>query len=255
VNPGFYCHIGLSSGIRHLWNSVVENVKTIELLIGIDGLPLFNSCPGEVWPIMASIVNRPSIFKKVWPVGIYYGKKKPADCRDFLKQFVEEALDLTTNGILTSGQKIFVTIKGFVCDAPTKAFILGIKSHTGYSSCTRCKQAGTWEYNKVVFTELDWQARANEEFLKRLDEDYCIGHTNLQLLPNIDFVYSFPIDYMHLACLCVTKTLLSIWNFARPPLKLSSHVLSSISSTLTSFRSSIPNEFCRKPRGVDEMKR
>lgn len=135
---------------------------------------------------MASIVNLPSIVKKVWPVGVYYGKKKPSDCREYFKQFVEEAVELITNGIFIDGKKLFVSIQGFVCDTPAKAFILGIKSHTGYSSCTRCKQTGSWEFNKVIFSKLHSQARTNGDFLERLDEDYNTGHTNLHILPKME---------------------------------------------------------------------
>lgn len=255
VNPGQYCHMGLSAGIKNLWKHLVEKVSQIDLAIGIDGLPLFKSGPGEVWPIMASIVNVPSLINKVFPIGIYYGKKKPADCRQFLKMFVEEAATLCTDGILINGQNISVSIKAFLCDAPAKSYILGVKGHTGYSSCTKCKQTGVWENNKVIFTEFNSLPRTHEEFLIQADEDFHVGTTNLHLLPNIDFIKSFPLDYMHLICLGVTRTLMYTWKFAPPPLKLPSNILNSISSALISFQNSIPSEFCRKPRGLDEVKR
>lgn len=60
---------------------------------------------------------------------------------------------------------------------------------------------------------------------------------------------------MHLICLGVTRTLVYIWKYAPPPLKLPPRILSSISSALTSFQSSIPKEFCKKPRSLDNVKR
>lgn len=172
-----------------------------------------------------------------------------------MQPFVDEAVDLTSNGIIINDQQIPVSIKGFVCDAPAKAFILGVKNHNGYSSCTRCKQAGVWEHNKVLFPSLKVPPRTHEEFLNRADRDYQIGLSNLHLIPNIDFVTSFPLDYMHLICLGVTRTLMGIWIAASPPLKLPSRVLESISIALESFQSSIPVEFCRVPRGLKEVKR
>lgn len=50
-------------------------ITSVELLVGIDGLPLFNSSAGELWPILVSILNVPSINSVVIPVRIYFGKK------------------------------------------------------------------------------------------------------------------------------------------------------------------------------------
>jgi hypothetical protein len=91
---------------------------------------------------MASICNVSSLFKKVFPVGVYYGKKKPADCKEYLKWFVEETVSLTANGIAIKGEKILVSTKDFVCNAPAKSLIFGVKRHTGVSPCTRCKKTG-----------------------------------------------------------------------------------------------------------------
>lgn len=43
VDPGSYCHIGIAFCLRNIWSKVVECVTSIELLVGIDGLPLFKS--------------------------------------------------------------------------------------------------------------------------------------------------------------------------------------------------------------------
>uniref|UniRef100_A0A8D8VVU2 Uncharacterized protein n=1 Tax=Cacopsylla melanoneura TaxID=428564 RepID=A0A8D8VVU2_9HEMI len=112
------------------------NVDILKLQIGIDGLPLFKSSAGEFWPILCSISNVEKLKSLILPIGIFYGKKKPTSCASFLEEFLKEAIELTRNGLLEKGTIIKVKIEALICDAPAKSFILGIKGHTGYSSCT-----------------------------------------------------------------------------------------------------------------------
>lgn len=133
-------------------------------MVGVDGLPLFRSDSGELWPILGSKVNIPSLSSTVFPIGIYYGLKKPINCFEFLDEFVKEAIDLVKNGLIYNGMKVAIRIKGICCDAPAKAFILGIKGHNGYSSCTRCKQEGSF-FNKIMtFPLIDSLPRTHEGF-------------------------------------------------------------------------------------------
>lgn len=98
-------------------------------------------------------MNIPSLVKEVFPVGIYYGNKKPNLSELFMEDFEEEIIDLIKNGIIFNGKKINICLRGICCDSPAKAFLLGIKSHTGYFSCTRCQQAGQFYENRLTFTE------------------------------------------------------------------------------------------------------
>lgn len=131
VHPGNYCHIGITSSLQKIWTMVVECVTSIELFVGIDGLPLFSSNSNELWPILGSVVNIPSIKSQVFPIGIYHGKGKPSCPIEFLSCFVDEVVSLITDGVELNGKKISLVLKGICCDAPAKAFILGVKSHTG----------------------------------------------------------------------------------------------------------------------------
>lgn len=65
----------------------------------MDGLPLFKSSCGELLPILVSVMNIPSLVKEVFPVGIYYGNKKPNSSELFMEDFEEEIIDLIKNGI------------------------------------------------------------------------------------------------------------------------------------------------------------
>jgi len=112
-----------------------NDIDVIKIVIGIDGLPISKSSASQLWPILAYI--RP--FKNsVFPIGIYWGHEKPEDSNLYLKQFFVEAKELLTNGVSINGIIFKVIIDGFSLDAPAKSFVLKVKGHSGYDSCTRC---------------------------------------------------------------------------------------------------------------------
>uniref|UniRef100_A0A8D8XD08 Transposase domain-containing protein n=1 Tax=Cacopsylla melanoneura TaxID=428564 RepID=A0A8D8XD08_9HEMI len=167
IDPGYYYHFGFVYHITKLLDKVQENVSELLVQIGIDGLPLFKSSPGEFWPILGCIMNIKSLQKFIFPVGIYYGLKKPTTSSSFLDEFVTEAVDLSANGFLYKGKTILLKINSFVCDAPAKSFILGIKGHAGYASCTRCHQHGTRFDNRTTFPQTNGLPRSH--VLRMLD--------------------------------------------------------------------------------------
>lgn len=128
VEPGIYYHFGLAKGIQMY---APNNLSTIEIAVGIDGLPLSKSSSSQFWPILAYIANDPSS-KTVFPIGIYHGYKKPTDSNDFLSDFVEEVKHLNLNGLVLNNTKVNVVIHLICCDAPAKSFILKVKGHTGF---------------------------------------------------------------------------------------------------------------------------
>lgn len=254
VNPGFYHHIGIGSSLQKMLESI-PSLSEVKLMLNIDGLPLFKSSTGELWPILASVLNVPQLVAQVFPVGVYYGKKKPGSLGEFLSDFVQDMRNLIEDGLFVNGKKVLVYLSAICCDAPAKSFILGIKGHTGYSSCTRCTQEGTFYKNRMTFPAFNSTPRTNDGFLCKLDPDFHIGDTPLTLIPGLNFVLSFPLDYMHLVCLGVMRTILNIWICGPVPLKLSHSVISRISCNLLSLKHSLPSEFCRKPRSLDDIKR
>lgn len=58
VEPGEYYHFGLSTGIKLHFKHITSNnyeTDTIEIVIGIDGLPLTKSSNSQFWPILGYI--------------------------------------------------------------------------------------------------------------------------------------------------------------------------------------------------------
>lgn len=56
-------------------------------------------------------------------VALYHGNSKPKNPNEYLKEFVNEAIYLITNGIFINNQKYDFKIKVIICDTPAKSYI------------------------------------------------------------------------------------------------------------------------------------
>lgn len=129
VSPGKYVHIGLGHQLEKV-SEIIEQLQldTLFLDVGIDGLPFHKSSGVGLWPILGNLVNVEST--GVFLIGCYIGIEKPYNINSYLHDFVNEFSDLQRDGIIINDKKVNIQIRAFVCDAPAKAFVCGIKGHT-----------------------------------------------------------------------------------------------------------------------------
>ncbi|EFN70002.1 hypothetical protein EAG_10539, partial [Camponotus floridanus] len=248
---GYYYHFGLTKSILNAISSISRNITNIKISINIDGLPLSKSSQRQFWPILGFIAD----FKKVFVIGIYYGTEKPTDSNEFLQKFVNEAKLLCKEGIIINNKNIPCIIDSIICDAPAKAFILKIKGHNGYFSCTKCITEGSYINGKMCFPEINAQLRTDIDFRLRKDENFHVGYSILSEIPNFDLVHNIPLDYMHLICLGVTRKLLYIWLFGELTVRLRNRKVKAISWQLENvLKLYMPCEFARKPRSLTLVK-
>lgn len=261
INPGIFYYFGVVNGIKSCIGKNIFSDDTIKLHIGIDGLPLTKSTNSQFWPILCCIRNFNSIHPCVFLVGLYWGHEKPLESNMYLSEMVTELIDLCTNGIDLSLGKKKVVVEAFSCDAPAKSYILKIKGHTGFSSCTRCKTVGVFLERRVCFPDLINVKRTHDEFLNRCDEDYQTSDpiSILSTIPGINMVHSFPLDYMHLVCLGVVKKKILLWLgcIKNSPLsiRLPSKSVKLISTRLLHLKICVTCDFARIPRGLNEVLR
>ncbi|XP_045036587.1 uncharacterized protein LOC123466566 [Daphnia magna] len=223
----------------------------IKLIVNVDGIPIAKSSGSPFWPILGLIVD--ILNSKPFLIGIYHGHSKPKNANLFLEDFVNEILQLTESGLVSNGQNLKIELLGFVCDAPARAYISATKSHSGYSSCSKCIEEGDWE-GKVVFLNENAPLRSDATFRKREHEDHHTGKTILERLP-IDMVQSFPLDYMHLVCLGIMRKLLWAWIRGSLKCRIGLRSVNKISNFLLVISSYIPADFARKPRSLCELAR
>ncbi|KAB0795128.1 hypothetical protein PPYR_11967 [Photinus pyralis] len=156
------------------------------------------------------------------------------------------------NNLCVDGQQIKLKINSLVCDAPAKAFICGVKHHTGYFGCSKCTEEGDYIERRVVFPELNKPLRTDDSFKNRTQEEYHRESTLVERL-GIGMVSQVPLDYMHLVCLGVTKRLIKLWFKGNIQIKLKPDKIKIIESRISSIKEFIPCEFARKPRNISEI--
>lgn len=256
VKPGNYYHFGLKNGIIK-YSSILPLTDHIKIAVGVDGLPISKSSSGQLWPILAYIIP---YHDYVFPVGVYYGFQKPLDSNDFLFDFIGEVLELTTNGIILNNELKKVTLEVMCCDVPAKSFLLRVKGHSGFFSCTRCTHEGEYINNRVCFpyNVISHTKRSHNDYISMNNEEHHVSSiiSCIALIPDINITNLFSLDYMHLVCLGVMKKLINLWMNNGPlSVRLSSKKIKQLSLNLEKMRSSITNDFARKPRRIEEYPR
>lgn len=262
VGSGLYHYFGVAETLNSLCISLNINVTSSTeffLAVNIDGLPLSKSSASSFWPILCSVKSIEALKNKVFLVALYHGNEKP-NSNDFLLDFVNECAKLTTDGILIKTVKCNFKIQMLICDTPAKSFVLSVKSHSGYFSCTKCNQEGEMINNVICFIETEnLVKRTNESFRNKVHPEHHIGETLLINIPSFDIIDNVPLDYMHNLLLGGTKRLLCNkrygWIFGKPPHKLRAKHVNDITNLLFKLQKYIPCEFSRKTRSIVECKR
>lgn len=251
---GMYMHLGIENALQNKINSEqgLRLQPTLHLQINIDGLPLFKSSGMTLWPILGRLEE--SVATEPFAIGIFAGKEKPKNVHEYLHDFIVEMETLQNLGMMYQGLNYCVRISNVICDTPARAFVKQVKGHTGYSGCDRCTANGQYTSNRMTFPDLNAEVRTDSSFSRKLDEEHHNGESPFQKL-TIGMISKFPLDYMHLVCLGVTKRW--ILTLLQGPLKtrLGTQVVSNLSAAQLALRSAIPADFARKPRAFSDVTR
>ncbi|GBO17892.1 hypothetical protein AVEN_157477-1 [Araneus ventricosus] len=86
--------------------------------------------------------------------------------------FVDELTNLKDGSLDIEHE---ISIKGFVCDDPTRAFLKCIKNHNGYFGCEKCCQKGKWDNNRMTFPDFNAPKRKDSDFDSFSHDNYS-GH-------------------------------------------------------------------------------
>ncbi|XP_039308985.1 uncharacterized protein LOC120356847 isoform X2 [Solenopsis invicta] len=219
--------------------------------LNIDGLPISKSSKSQIWPILGKIYGNKAFTPFI--ISVYHGYTKPKSLTDFLAPFCEEYRELQRTGIAFRRKTYAVKIRCVICDSPARSFVTGTKAHNAFFGCGKCMQEGTFDNRRMLFLDFDSPPRTDENFKNRLQEEH---HNNTSSLESIlPMVSRFPLDYMHLVCLGVTKKLLQLWTNGYHTSKLSGQKITQLSDKLIAISKWIPKEFPRKPRSLDDLSR
>ena len=244
-------------GVKETLQAIADQMKggphrhsTLSLQLNIDGLPLFKSSRTSLWPILFTVEEWQ---REVFMAAVFGGKEKPSSLCEFLDDFVNEMKTLESSGIQTSDKNFKVVLKSVVCDAPARAFLKGIKGHSGYSSCERCDQRGERKQYRMTLPDMRAPARNDALFGegKYVEHQKC-GSPLSEL--NIGMVSAFPLDYMHLVCLGVMRRMIVLWHKGPLSCRLPGREVTKISDRLKDLSDTVPQDFARRPRSLDEFR-
>ena len=249
--PGEYFHYGLETSLKDILARDSSLNKAIVIDVNVDGLPITKSTKRTLWPIQAKIFSDTSSTPFV--IGVYHGTAKPSSATTFLTPFVEEYTKLNMHGFLHNNKRYFVKMRCVICDAPAASFVTCTKQHNGYFGCRKCMEEGTFT-TRMLYLHEDAQLRTDENFRRRTNDGHHLPNDvspfeNLQ----INMVNQFPLDYMHLVCLGVTKLLITMWLKETP--KFSAYQTEQLSTALTDLGKYVPKEFNRKPSSLLDLGR
>jgi hypothetical protein len=169
---------------------VSDDVHFLQLIINIDGVPLYRSSKSNVmWPILGRITNITDT--KPFVISIYYGHSKPPNLNEFLSPFVEEMKKLE-NGILkVDGRSFTVKLNCVVCDAPARSFVKKCVGHGGFYGCERCVQKGEKVGGSMTFPATNSDLRSNMSFRQTRNKQHHQGTSSFTEL-NIDMIHGNP---------------------------------------------------------------
>lgn len=202
-------------------------------------MPISRSGTEGLWLISCFKLNT----KKVYLIAAFYGQKKPSDANEFINQFVHELIALCSNGLRE--EQVLISCFALICNAPAKSYILYLRGHTGYNSCSKCtikgeyisrkdKRNGKKKKGTVCFPGIGpFYMKTDEEFSRNAYEEYYTGkETILKNVPNFGCISSVPLDYRHLILLGVVKKIIRLWIMGPLKIRLGATDITKISKIL-----------------------
>lgn len=249
MGEGQYCYYGIQNQLKRYEFPEIINKNSISCDFFVDGLPIFKKSVNSLWPIMGAISEERSIPPFV--VAAYFGPGHPPSSNDFLTELANEITHLNQNGIFVGQADVSkqFNCRLFICDAPAKAFVKGVKGHNALKGCNECDQIGFSVEHTTVYRIESGNLRTNQTFRDRLDLGHHLSSSLTALeAAGIGMVTQFPLDAMHLIDLGIVKKILV---FLLKELPKSAE--NQISNQLTQFGKCLPKEFGRKPRPLSEI--
>ncbi|KAK0174311.1 hypothetical protein PV327_010943 [Microctonus hyperodae] len=265
AESGQFVYFGIAQGLQECL--VTFHKGDIELIINIDGLPISKSGKKHFWPILCKIFHDPDVYEP-FTVAIYCGPSKPRNVDDYFAYFIDELNQLQREGIIIIGKKFYVRLKAIVADTPARSMCKGTKGHGGYSACERCTVYGTRikksiersiasnqktiYSTKIVYPGIGHPKRTNMSFRNRSDPEHHTGLSPLEeIVPELDMITIFVLDFMHLICVGAMKKILELLTSGPLKIRLSSRNRRELSRRMISLKSQTIKEFQRKPQPID----
>jgi hypothetical protein len=205
VGYGHYIHFGLQKNIESVCKTFSNLPDTLYLDINIDGLPIYKDLSNNCfWAILGHISNVKK--SKVFPIGLYQGKKKPNDFNKFLKKFVKEYLKIQKTSIIFNNNAHKVLIRLFCLDAPARCAVQGIRYYNSKYGCFRCNIKGRYKMGRNCFIGPKGFKKTNSSFRNKTYENFHLSKSIIENIQHVDMVEDFCLDILHVGYLGCMKS-------------------------------------------------
>jgi len=249
-SQGEFAYIGVKRGLLSCINKFAHETGVIELQINCDGLSLSKSSLRHIWPILCE-VHSDLAFYEPFVVGLYFGSTKPKTANNYFKKFILEMNELLENGLNIGNKHFTISIKCFICDTPARAFLKGTQRHVGFHTCERCNVIGR-KVRITIYPLMEDELRTDASFRNFDDPDHHNSPSPLLfIVPPINMISVFILDFMHLGFLGAMSKLLNYWFLSDAKTRQSQTAKSEISRR--QLRAQIPSDFQRKIRTLPEF--
>lgn len=251
---GRYVYFGIRCELNKRICPATYTEEKISVLVNVDGFPLYRNSKQQCWPILLQIHHQ-RYESKPFPIALFCGGAKPNDCNEFLKDFVSELKILIPEGFSKDGRHYQFELKAIVCDTPARAFMKSIKGHGGFYACERCEIRGITINKRRIYAQTNCPRRTAESFKSKLQPEHHQENKDSLLLqiPQFDIIKDVVLDYMHLLCIGVMKSLLEKWMAGNNMSRLQLRDRNALTALVRTFEPNIPSEFQRKTLDLSDL--
>jgi len=122
--------------------------------------------------------------------------------------------------VVENNQNINVKLVGVIADAPAMAKIVNMNQFNGYFGCVHCLHPGERleNFSKTVFPySKTIKPRLNCDYLQQVNQAQVLNQTYMGVKGKcwisqfINIPENVILDYMHLSCIGVVKSLMFLW--------------------------------------------
>jgi hypothetical protein len=275
-----YAHFQTRIVLTHLFRGLkIRDFpnQTADLWLSIDGVTFTESTrnQNDLWPVQARVSNVAGLEEELVYIGIHHGGKPVAE--ELMSDFFQDLRDFEEEPLyLEDGNTVDLRVAKVIADSPARDMLKCIMAHNSTYGCERCECKGVpWGIGLMTFT-----SRYDPETIPlRTDERFRTGaqleHHKRELIlhdtgrgrrrierrvvsvferecPNLDMVFDFVLESMHLCYLCAGKRFINYLcektKHGAPPMKIRGAELYELNERHYDYGPFCPREFARKPK-------